>query len=452
MARIAGHLPLATTQWLPLYLLFLDRFVRERRWHQAALAGGFFAASALSSWYYGLSFGLLTPIFVVIRAKDAHWSQGWKGWFRGGAAFGIVSIVLILPFLLPYLQVQQAGLAAVPLEQAAFWSASVTDYLLPNPRHLLWGDWVQRHLTPFPEGVPYEFLLGWGWCSTLLAVYGWRKRRTLVGQGWGRWIGLALLFSLGPVFKLFGTVITLPAPASVAHRIHRVLDALGRHSLAGEPYTLVAPDRLAIPLPALLLRWFVPGLAGMRSWGRFSILAVFGIAVLAGAGTAVFIRGEVDRWLIQPRPLRRWIAALLLVGIVAFESYTGPQALIAPGPRPIDEWLAEQSGEVTVLQLPLDVALSGPQMYYTMHHGQRIASGYGTYLPILFESRYPELRSFPSDSALDLLVDWGGVGIDWVLIDEADVPPGDPLWEAIDRQERLHLAVRAGSVRGYAVR
>ena len=452
MARIAGHLPLVDTQWLPLYLLFLDRFLRWERWTDAALGGLFFAASALSSWYYGLALGLLTPVFLLFRAAGTWRQLKWKRWLGGGAAFVAVAAVLLLPFLLPYLRVQREGAAVIPLEQVAFWSASLTDYMVPNPRHFWWGNWVQRYLTPFPEGVPYEFLLGWGWFPTLLALYGWRGRRTVIGRGWGWWIGLAFILSLGPALKLFGAVITLPLPVNLADTLNGALDWLGLHSLVGEPYTLAAPGRLAIPLPALLLRWFLPGLAGMRSWGRFALYAAFGVATLAGAGTALFLQKEVDRWPVKWPLLRRWAVTLLLVGLVFLEFYTGPQALISPERRPVDVWLAAQPRRVTVIQMPLAVALSGPQIYYTMHHGQRIASGYGTYFPILFEEWYPELASFPSDEALDLLAVWGGEGIDWVLIDEADVPPDDPLWDAIAAQDGLQSAVRVGGVRGYRVR
>lgn len=323
---------------------------------------------------------------------------------------------------------------------------------MPNPRHPLWGDWVQRHLTPFDGQLPYEFLLGWGWIPSLLALYAWRRKGQGLHRGWGWLIGAAFLLSLGPVVTLFRRVIALPAPEAWAAAWNGALDWLGRHSLAGEPFSLAAEGRIALPLPALLLRWTVPGLAGMRSWGRFAVLATLGIAVAAGAGTAVFLREEVEpRPTGRPRP-RRWAVTGLLVGWVLFEFYTGPQELIAAGPRPVDVWLSELEEQVTLIQLPVDRALSGPQMYYTMHHGQRIASGYGTYFPILFEEWYPELRDFPSDEALDLLAGWGGEGIDLVLIDEEDAPAGDPLWEAIAGQGRLELAHEVGGIAVYQVR
>jgi hypothetical protein len=190
----------------------------------------------------------------------------------------------------------------------------------------------------------------------------------------------------------------------------------------------------------------------MRSWGRFSIFATLGVAVLAGTGTAAFLRTEVETRSSKRPNLRRWRATGLLAGLIFLEFYTGPQQLITPGPRPVDEWLADRPERFTILQMPLAVALSGPQMFYTMHHHQRIASGYGTYFPILFESWYPELQAFPADEAMDLLATWGGEGVEFVLIDEADVPTADPLWDAVATQDRLQLTVVVGGVHVYRVR
>jgi hypothetical protein len=447
MARIAGNLPLVDTQWLPLCLLFVERFVSRHRWIDAGLAGLSFAAISLSSWYYLAALGLLLPIYLLARVRGWR-DHGWRSWMRGGLVSALVVSLSVAPFLAPYLTVQQTGEATVPLEQAAFWSASLTDYLTPNPRHVLWGDWVQEHLTFFIGGLPYEFLLGWGLVSTILALYGWKRGGK---REWGWWIVVALVLSLGPVLTLFGRTITFRAPAGFATLVNDTLDWLGRHSPVHEPYTLASPGRVAVPLPAILLRWFVPGLAGMRSWGRFAIFATFGVAVLGGIGVSSFLEEEIEAQATRHGVLRRWGVTGLLAGLVFFEFYTGPQQLIKPGPRPVDEWLAAQPERATIIQMPLAVALSGPQMYYTMHHGQRIASGYGTYLPILFEESYPELDEIASDRALHTLATWGGEGIDLILIDEGDMPAGDPRWKIIAGQSRLKLLTVQDRIRVYRV-
>ena len=129
-----------------------------------------------------------------------------------------------------------------------------------------------------------------------------------------------------------------------------------------------------------------------------------------------------------------------------FEFYTGPQALISVGPRPVDEWLAHQPGEFAIVQMPVKVALSGAQMFYTRYHGKHIISGYGTFFPILFEQRYPELADFPNDASLRRLQAWP---VKYVLVDHADMP--SELGAAIKSQPRLNLVVTVGDVDVYAL-
>jgi hypothetical protein len=200
----------------------------------------------------------------------------------------------------------------------------------------------------------------------------------------------------------------------------------------------------------------------MRSWGRFALFAAFGVSVLAGEGLIVGIDKAREDFTRKPDAASLYgrllplIWLLLFGGLALTEFYTGPQALINTGPRGVDRWLAAQEERGTLIQMPLAAALSGPQMYYSMFNGQRMAGGYGTYFPIIFEARYPELQEFPADSALDLLEKWGEgsggeVGIDYILIDEADIPLDDPLWQQIAGQDRLHHLVTIDGVSVYTV-
>jgi hypothetical protein len=193
----------------------------------------------------------------------------------------------------------------------------------------------------------------------------------------------------------------------------------------------------------------------MRSWARFSIFAVFGVAVFAGTDLEYLVQDFGQRF--ENTVVSSRILSWVMVGLAIFEFYNGPQKLIVPGPRPVDQWLASFQAKKTIIQMPLSSALSGQQMYYSMFHNQRVASAYGTYFPILFEEWYPELNDFPSDQSIELLSNWGqsvspeSVGIDYVLIDEADVPLDDPLWEEVREQRRLIYVTKQGNVWVYRI-
>lgn len=444
MARIAGHLPLVSTEGIPLVLWGMERFWKRRCWSDGLLIAAGVSVSALSSWYYALALALLAPIYWLVRARP--WRAWLAGrWFRYGVGLaGLVTACAVVPFALLYADVARVGLARVPLKEADFWSASLADYLLPNWRHPLWGSAVRRALTGRDVLLPYEFLLGFGYIGGAVALLGWRRGQHPARQAIVAWTVVALVLSLGPSLHLLpGWSLRLPLSPDWAGRATAVLTWLGEHSLAQEPFTLNSDGTTVIPLPALLLRWFVVGGTGVRSWGRFALVAELGIAALAALGLGAMERGV--KW--SERSHRR-LATLTVGLLVLFEFYTGTQPMIRVEPRPVDQWLASQPGTFAIVQMPLEVALSGPQMFYTRYHGKNIIGGYGTYFPILFEERYPELADFPSDASLDRLEQWP---VQYVLVDQTDLPNHPGLADAIARQPRLRRVTTEGSVDVYVI-
>lgn len=457
IVQIAGHLPLVDTQWLPLILLCLERFIRTRRFGYSVLTGLFIAAFGLSSWYYLFAVGIMLPIYFFSRIDKPISKEKLKAYLKGFIGMIAARSILILPFIIPYLRGLSGGLY-IPIDEVIFWSANVTDYLTPNSLHFLWGNWVQHNLTPFRGEMPYEFILGWGLTSSILAIYGWKRSEGSLRRGWLMWVLAAIVLSLGPVIKIFGLVVSTPLPLDLVGRFNSIMGWVAENSLLRDGFSIAQVDRVTLPLPALFLRWFLPGIAGLRSWGRFSIFATFGIAVLAGLGFQIFLR-EIAQY-NQPKKLDRLktVSLIIVLALIFFEFYTGPRPLITPGPREVDKWLASLPEKHTIIQLPMAEALSGPQMYYTMHHGQRMASGYGTYLPYIFRSRYGVLNEFPSDDSIELLKNWGvdvspdSYGVDFVLIDERSVQDGDPFWKEIDNQDSLYLITTEDNIRVYGIK
>jgi hypothetical protein len=57
-----GHNEMVTTQWLPLYVLFLTKSLHERRWRNAVLAGVFAALAMLCDMLFGVFLAFLTVV------------------------------------------------------------------------------------------------------------------------------------------------------------------------------------------------------------------------------------------------------------------------------------------------------------------------------------------------------------------------------------------------------
>jgi hypothetical protein len=353
----------------------------------------------LSSWYYAFLLGLTLPVVALAwTGNPIPHLRDRRRWLSAVLTV-VVVLALCLPFLVPYLQLDSEGTTVVPLREAAFWAASFTDYLLPNPLHPLWGEAVSRVMWPLPTPMITEFVISIGWVTLLLAMIGARRTR---GRSWRclKWMMIAaFVLSLGPYL----TISRLP---------------------------------LEIPLPDLLLREIVPFADSVRSWGRFSVLVQLGACVLMAAGLASLLRAHSAG--------RQAAGCGLALGLILFGAWQGPQPLTEIRPRPVDEWLAVQPDRDPIMEFPLAEALSGPGMWYTTVHGRPVTFGYGTYLPLLYRQRHPAMTTFPGDAALDQLAAWS---VRYVLVSEWALSYDHSFTMAqVDAQPRLRRLIALDGV------
>jgi hypothetical protein len=196
-------------------------------------------------------------------------------------------------------------------------------------------------------------------------------------------------------------------------------------------------------MPALFLRWFVPVLGQIRTWTRFGIIALFGMAVLAGLGAAAWHRREI-------RPIKSAVAGRLawpiVIAVALFELWWRPVPMMAPVfERPVDQWLRSQPGAQPIIEYPLDSAFDGQQLVYTRAHGKPILHGYATYFSFAFSRQHPELLDFPEPAALQRL---STLGVRYVLIETA--PPhateANALLTELDRNSCLQRRTVQGTV------
>jgi hypothetical protein len=222
------------------------------------------------------------------------------------------------------------------------------------------------------------------------------------------------------------------------------MDTLSGWLPTDETYAPLAAEGLTIPLPALFLRWLLPPLEGMRAWNRFAAFTSLGVAMLAGLGFAAWISEEIKPALIRSARLNRvQLAGVVVLALAIFELWPQPIPLQAVQPRPVDEWLAEQPGQFSIMELPLTSALSAPQMLYTRYHGKRSTFAYGTYFPYWYRSQFPELQECPEQACLDLLRSWG---VTYLLLNLDDTPAGPMLKPRLDEAIALLRVDQIGNI------
>ncbi|TET84290.1 MAG: hypothetical protein E3J37_04025 [Anaerolineales bacterium] len=437
--RYGGILPLMSIQGIPIFFLYLEIWIEEHRCRWAALAGVGFLLSAWASLYYAAGIMLLAPVYALIRMQPIRaYLKNRRIWI-GLSTIVIIILLGLVPLVLPYLELRQEVNLQIPLDDVDFWSASLSDYLLPPGLHPIWGKLVREKLLSIPEEYPQislEFVLGVGWVGLLFAIYGWRRSRHPARAASIWLLAAALVLSFGPRLHLGRHPLVITAPKQIVNTFHHVLNIIGAWLPSNEGYQLLQAEGITVPLPALFLRWIMPFLGGMRAWNRFAVFVSLALSYLAGLGFSAWISDEIAAPNVQgSRRLTRvrW-AGVIVLTFAIFELWPGKIPLQPVEPRPVDYWLAEQPGQFTIMELPLTSALSAPQMLYTRFHGKRIAFAYGTYFPYWYREQYPELKECPEKACINRLQEWD---VNYLLLNKEALPPGSRLEVILDRSEAL---------------
>jgi len=304
-----GQFNIASSQWLPFYVLFLLRATGrdplsqqesagdsplrpgERsglalsagegvRWRDALLAGLCFVLAGYAEFTFASFAGLFTLVYLVYlwaREGRRFWTPGRLGRLL---LIGIVVLAGLSPvFLTMFAEMQVEG--DYTLGQgwgfADIFSADLLGFLMPSHLHPLFGDLARQLTTHFS----YTNFVSLGWVVILLGLVG-------AGLAWRRgdrlWVYTTLTFlilSLGPVLRINGRWL---------------------FDLDGLP--------VRVPLPFIILH-YLPILKANRYPSRLVILVLLGLAVLVG-----FALARLGQWLVTRRG-EKSRAPALLAGILA---------------------------------------------------------------------------------------------------------------------------------------
>ena len=296
---------------------------------------------------------------------------------------------------------------------------------------------------------------------------------TLTGAVRPKW-GDAVLFSIRTpwrawaVFALSAAArITMVRRAPFDHltRIRRRIDAIpsvhvrleelrrwfannrGNPAVAYGLITFISVWVAAGPSAGLwpLVYWW-PGLNFIRVPSRFTLLAVLGLAVLAGVGFDRLTTRLTSR-------RRRLVAATAVVWLVAeFAAVplgTEPYRVDIPS---VDRWLAGQPTPFVVAEVPLgDERRYTEYMLHSTAHWQKTVEGYSGFRPPRHAVLYRQLREFPDEVSLDAL---SALGVKYVVVHTDLYPPAE--WPAVDARirafaTRLELVDSEGAGRVYVL-
>jgi len=453
--RIAAvpHLQVMSSQWMPLALWGLNRFVTTNSYR--ALAGGT-AALVMQNWscgYYLLYFAPFVPLFVVHRMWALGTLQSVRIW-TGLIAAAAGTLVLTLPFLMPYLEAQRVFGFARPFGEVLGFSANVWSYLTASENVWLWGETLRFYTRP--EGETFLGLVPW--LLAMIAGIALVRREVAASPTQSdrrRWVRVLLVVMTvlaviqlvalasavafgGFDVRVFGVTISARTPQrllmqtvaaaglvlALSPRARAVLGRLVRTPVFFFSVATILAIWLSLgPAPSAgdarvsglgiysALYNYVPGFDGVRVPARYAMLAGLFLAVLAGYGVAVLVRLKADT---TPAPTvasgfsriaaTAVTAALVLVEGAAIpmemnrawaQNEAMPPSRIYPAPKapPVYARVAALPAGSVITAFPFgDAAWEIRYVYYAAAHWQPITNGYSGSFPPDYSARVARLR------------------------------------------------------------
>lgn len=343
-----SHIQLLMVFGLPLCLLAMHRLIDRPTVPRMGVLGFAVALQGLFCAYYGVLAGLLVGLGVLSYASlDGRWRQLRYWTLATGAA--LVAVLIVLPFFLPYRELQVTTGFGRSLADAATYSADWGAYFASNSRLHAW----MLALLHRRNDVLFPGFLAMGLGVAGLLV-GWRQtgtRRhaiyyTLV-------LGLALWSSFGPKAGLY---------RALYH---------------------------AVPVFSLL-----------RAPARFGVAVTLALAVLSGFAVARVLRAQAPR-------RAGFVSAALIVAALADLHLSEMPFRDVPPPARIYRFLRDlPPGAVVEFPFFYLREMFHRHSWYMLqstYHWKPLVNGYSDYIPQDFRDMAVPLSSFPNMAGFRIL-------------------------------------------------
>jgi hypothetical protein len=344
------HIQLLMTAGLPLSLLMFHKLVDDPSPRRGVTLGLALAAQALSCAYYGIFAGLIVAygscFYAWVRRR---WrSSGY--WIAIGSA-AVVSMLAVLPFFLPYIQMQQETGFRRPLEESATYSAYLRSYLASSA-HV--HHWMLGIIRNWNAEVLFPGFLSIG-LSVLGLAHAWREPDTAT------------------------------PPARVARDRETAIFYVSVGLLGF--WTSLGP-RAGL---YTVLFHVVPVFSLLHAPGRTGIIVTLSLAVLAGFGVRALRR--------KSRVPRAVSVSLCAAALVELNDLPIDWRL----PRPVAPTYAVLAHmprgaliEFPFFERRIDFHIHTIYMLNSTLHWQPLVNGYSDHIPQDFRDDAPIFASFPS--------------------------------------------------------
>ena len=453
----SSHLQVLSSQWMPFAMYGFRRYFDGGRTRALAGATASIVMQGLSCGYYLLYFSPFAALYAVWEMWRTGTLTDRRTWLSLTAA-AVVTVLVVAPFVLPYVRVSLGLELARTLGETTRLSADVYSYATASIAERFWGtrlsDVFQKPEGElFPGAVPIVLALiglAWGgrthvdrepatwrtrtaWLLAAVAVAHVLaaaavivfRRLTLdlwlfdVRLGDATQLLLRAASAYGVALALSRTLRALTAAfmRSRGFFVAALLAAMWL-SLGPSPQVLGRPLDLASPYRFL---WnHVPGFEGLRVPARFAMIAALMLAVLGAFGAAVLARlrhGAIVLTILAAAFLFEAGAAPFVVnGMTPVRGFATPPARLERPQRAPEIYKAvgRLPPDVVLADLPLgqpDYDLRA--MYYSIGRWRPLLNGYSGFFPPHYARAIVALGEVPrhADASMAVLRELGATHV-----------------------------------------
>jgi hypothetical protein len=441
VAARTPHVQLLMVFVFPVVMLAFHRFTDRPGVRRGAVLGLSLAMAALACGYYGIFAGLAVALgavwFAFGRLSLVRYAIGLL-------AALVVAAVVVLPALLPYLELREGTgtRSRVNVDELRSYSADARAYLTSPARAHQWL------IATFGQGREVLFP---GFVVTLAAFGAFAYRRAVrTGPGRGP--------AVGRDFRLRNAPADSPKPSAEAVSPASPVGpgesaVIGPEEAAASVWADVRDTAVNPPGPtvafyaalAVLAFWasfgpdgglymwlsdLLPFMSFLRAPARLGIVVVLALAVLAGFGLAALLPAK-----------RKGIVVAALTLATAAEISAAPWPLRPVPPVPEAYRMLAELPRGPVVQFhfpyqPTDLHQHARYMFWSMWHWQPLVNGYSDYIPRDFREIMVPINGFPDAASFRILRERR---VRYVTID----------WDTYGPEAREILLARFPPFRGY---
>lgn len=382
-----GHMPMISSQWLPLFVLYLIKYVNGGSWKNLMAMFLFYLLSIASSMYFGIF--LIPFVIFALLIESIRWIQQKslktiKQIIKSLAIFAIPMIGILILVLYPYirLKIEYPGIKR-SLEDTARLSAQFVDY-----KTILPTSWIATY-DIFPTDINEHPLYLTITLTTLalLGIIAGRKK-------YMKYVALLSLTGIVSWILSFGPYLDI---------------IIGKY------------EWFHVTMPYYYLYQYVPLMQAIRVPSRLSIIVVLALSGLAAIGLSYILQ----------KKYRFLLAGLLMLLFMIEVWQIQTPSVVVPREQEIPQvyqWLSKEPDSAIIVEIPFRpfssiitsmsdqlfrpyslikenevYALEAYRTYFSSYHKKRMLNGYSGFFPQIYHDQATVLQHFPSKESISML-------------------------------------------------